>query len=172
MALGLLGPVACSQTIVEGEPGFMLSPLPPDVTSGLTALEVEMRPATRPTGPPPTGQQFQVSPSVQEIQAIVASSSLATWPELAPLATTGLVTALGVSFRSTAPAADGWAPQQSFEFVCATSLAPTDVITVSVKEGLLSRGGVGVPVAQRIAAVNTFRLNVLMTECSSLLFEP
>jgi hypothetical protein len=64
------------------------------------------------------------------------------------------------------------APQQSFEFVCPTSLAPTDVITVSVKDGLLSGGGVAVPVAQRIAAVNTFRLNVLMTECSSLLFEP
>jgi hypothetical protein len=270
MALGLLGPIACSQTIVEGEPAFMLSPLPPDVTSGLTALEVDMRPAAPPTGPPaapPTGQPFQVPPSAQELQAIVASSSLATWPELAPLATTVLVTALGVSFRSTAPAADGWyalvmskqpgwvkpdgtsfhfladgrslarvrvgsapilrnesvcpkadgrtavvvvafseeveaattstmpltieagptaspiacatdrpplagAPQQSFEFVCATSLAPTDVITVSVKEGLLSRGGVAVPVAQRIAAVNTFRLNVLMTECSSLLFEP
>jgi hypothetical protein len=252
MALGLLGPVACSQTIVEGDPGLMLSALPPDVTSGLTALEVDVRP-----GAPP---------SAQELQAIVASSSLATWPELAPLATTGIVTALGVSFRSTAPAADGWyalvmskqparvepdgtsfhvladgralarvrvgsgpilrnesvcpkadgrtaivvafseeveaattstmpltieagptaspmacatdrpplagAPQQSFEFVCPTSLAPTDVITLSVMDGLLSGGGVAVPVGQRIAAVDTFRLNVLMTECSSLLFEP
>jgi hypothetical protein len=69
---------------VEGEPGFILSLLPPDVTSGLTALEVDMRPAAPPTGPPgalPIGQQFQVPPPAQEIQAIVASSSLATWPE-------------------------------------------------------------------------------------------
>ena len=52
------------------------------------------------------------------------------------------------------------------------SLAPADVVALTFADGLVSDSGVGVPVGQRTFAVQTFRPNLVMGECSSLLFEP
>ena len=56
--------------------------------------------------------------------------------------------------------------------ICPATLAPKDTVTVSITEGLVSNTGVRVPVGERVLAVESFRANLVMAECSSLLFEP
>jgi hypothetical protein len=64
------------------------------------------------------------------------------------------------------------APHTMVELACPTMLRPKDVVTVSVPAGVVSASGAGVPAGDSVHAVETFRPNLLMAECSSLLFEP
>jgi len=247
------GPLGPQPTDQNGPVGSFLTAVPPDVSTGLDSLEVDV---TFQGGPPP---------SAVTTQALILGGTLATWPDLVPLATTEGAQGLDVAFSSAEPAPDGWyalvvskaparttlggtfhrladgraivrvrvgsapmlralslcpkadgrtaivaefseavgaamafappftiaagpassptpcmtdqqlaagATRGSFELVCPSSLAPTDVVALSFADGLVSDSGVGVPIGQRTFTVQTFRPNLVMTECSSLLFEP
>jgi hypothetical protein len=125
-------------------------------------------------GSAPMLRDLSVCPKPDGRTAIVVSFSEPVG--LAAASTTSLTLVAGPAAAqlecTTDPLPLVGAPRASFEFVCPAPLAAKDDVSLSISDGLVSGRGASVPVGQRVFTVETFRPNLLMTECSSLIFEP